>query len=71
MLDAALISYDLYDEVVSSDGQSALVLMDYKIQVRSSTVYEKSRISMRLIKENGMWRLVYDSLGQLLNSAKT
>ncbi len=63
--DLTFLTYALISCQVSSDGLSALILIDYELQSGNRTDIFKD-IPIRMIREGGYWRVSYNSAVQLL-----
>jgi hypothetical protein len=60
----SLMSYTVQDSTCSSDGQTAVVLVDVQLSSKSSGLTD---IPLRFLREDGAWKLTYASLELLLN----
>ncbi|MGI5878733.1 MAG: GerMN domain-containing protein [Christensenellales bacterium] len=69
MLDISLVSYEIHDEMVSNDGQSAVITVSYVFQLKDGNSFSIDRASMRMIRENSIWKMVYSSINQLISNA--
>lgn len=71
VLDISLTGYAITGEMVSNDGQSAVVTVSYEFQLKNGSTYTHDDVSMRMEREDSVWKLVYPSISQLLNNAKS
>ena len=61
-----LESFDVVDQNVSSDGQTAVVMLDYSLKTREGKLVQQSNIPIVLVRENDIWKLTYSSLVNVL-----
>lgn len=61
-----LESFSVVDQNVSSDGQSAVVMLNYTLKTREGTVIKQSNIPILLVREKDIWKLTYSSLVNVL-----
>ena len=61
-----LESFSVVDQNVSSDGQSAVVMLNYTLKTREGTVIEETNIPIVLVREKDIWKLTYSSLVNVL-----
>lgn len=61
----SLSFYQVHDELVAYDGQTALVTLDMRMTLKDGGMLEKTDVPMRLVQENGLWKVYYPSLQTL------
>ncbi len=61
-----LESFEVVSQNVSSDGQSAVVMLDYSIKTREGKLVERSNIPIILVREKDIWKVTYGSLVNVL-----
>jgi len=64
---ASMSSYAVTGETVSSDSTQAVVCIDYTYVLNDGNEYEVSNVPLRFILVDGIWKIVYSSLEQLIN----
>lgn len=65
----SLQSYNTKEAIVSDDGQTAVVLLDYTLSTRGGDTINRTDIPAKMIKENDVWKLSYTSLVNILINA--
>ncbi len=65
-----VLSYKVNSEHVSVDGQSATVMVDVQLRNKAGATVDSTAIPLRLLREDGIWKLSYASLELLLNNAE-
>lgn len=58
----SLSFYQVHDELVAGDGRSALVVLDMRVTLKDGSTAEKLGMPMRLVQENGLWKVYYPSM---------
>jgi hypothetical protein len=61
-----LESFSVVDQNVSSDGQTAVVMLNYSLKTREGKLVQQSNIPIVLVREKGIWKLTYSSLVSVL-----
>lgn len=61
----SLVSYNPIGVNVASDGQSAVVMLDYTIKTPNGDI-EKSKVPVKLVREEEIWKISYSSVVNLL-----
>jgi hypothetical protein len=64
-----LESFDVTDANVSSDGQKAVVMLDYVMKTREGDVIDPTNIPVVLLREEDIWKISYTSLVSVLINA--
>ncbi len=64
-----LSSYSVTDYNVSSDGQKAVVMLDYSIKTREGDLISRENIPVVLVREEDIWKFSYTSLVDVLINA--
>ncbi len=57
--------YSIGDEIVSDDGQSAVVMTDYTLRFGEGETVTRTGVPAALVKENGVWRQRYSAFEAL------
>ncbi len=65
----ALESFNVVDNNVSGDGQKAIVMLDYTMKTREGDSIERPNVPVVLVREEGIWKLTYPSLVDVLINA--
>ena len=61
-----LITYSLVSSQTSVDGQSALIMVDYEVQLQDGSHQQRTDAPIRMVRENNVWKISYQSINQLL-----
>jgi len=56
----SISNHEVLDEVVSQDGSSTVVMVKYELKLQDYEVRDMSNIPVRLIQENGVWKITYN-----------
>lgn len=64
-----LESFSVTDTNVFSDGQSAVVMLDYSLKTREGDTISRPNIPVVLVREEDIWKLSYTSLVDVLINA--
>ncbi len=62
--------YSIGDEIVSDDGQSAVVMMDYTVRLSEGETVTRTGVPAALLKENGVWRQKYSAFEALFEGVE-
>lgn len=61
-----LETFNAIDTTVSSDGQSAVVMLNYSLKTREGKLIEEDSIPIVMVREKGLWKVTYSSLVNIL-----
>ena len=64
-LQTALMAYTISEVHISADGQRAVVMIDYEGKTQAGEELTFTAIPMRLVRENGIWRVTYSAVEKL------
>ena len=53
------------------DGQSAVGTVSYEVQSRDGNRFSNAHVPLRMIRENGLWKVSYYSIYQLLDGVQS
>ena len=67
VLDLSVIEYSVFSTTTSQDGQSAIVSLNYRIRSKDGSEYENDNVSIRLRQSEGLWKITYASMNQIMN----
>ncbi len=67
VLDLSVIAYNVQGISTSQDGQSAIVSLDYRIRAKDGSEYTSDNVSIRLRQSDGLWKITFASMNQILN----
>lgn len=56
----AITNHNIWDDVIAQDGASDIVMVDYELKLGEADVRSLSNIPIRLIQENGLWKITYN-----------
>lgn len=71
MANLTLLSHTVEGEQVAIDGQSAVVTVSYEVQSRDGNRFSNAHVPLRMIRENGLWKVSYYSIYQLLDGVQS
>ncbi len=67
LLDLNLVEYEITSMTSSYDGQSAIVTINYFMRSKEGVEYQNSDVSLKVVRTDGIWKIAYVSIDQLLN----
>jgi spore germination protein GerM len=57
----AVSSSDVLDDVVSQDGSTDVVMVNYELKLQDGEPRNMTNIPVRLVQENGVWKITYNT----------
>ena len=60
-----LESFSVGEVIVGGDGKTATVMVDYTIRSQDGNQTERTNIPFSIEKENGIWRMPYESFKEM------
>jgi len=64
-LNPTLESYEVLDETVSNDGQTAIVSINFKIKMKDGKVIENTNVPIKLLREREIWKVIYPAVNNV------
>lgn len=66
-----LLGHSVVSEQIANDGQTAVVTVSYEVQSRDGNRFSNENVPLRMIREDGIWKVSYSSVYQLLNGVQS